>query len=53
MHDTRRKFCAVNLAVRSRAGEGSLDRRHRLAVVELVNDRVGVVDGRTHLRKPC
>ena len=51
VHHACRQFGAVNLAVRRSAGEGGLDRRRRLALVELVHGGIGVVDGHARFRK--
>lgn len=51
VHDARRQFCAVDLAVDGGAGEGSLDRGSRFAFIELMHGGIRIVDGHTGLRE--
>ena len=51
VHHPGGELCAVDLAVDGRAGKRRLDRRRRLAFIDFVNRRIGVVDGNAGLRE--
>ena len=51
MHDARGQFWAIDLAVRGGAGKGGLDRRRGLALIELMDGGIGVIDGNAGLRE--
>lgn len=49
MHDARRQFWPVHLAVHGGAGKGGLDRGRRFTLIELMHGGIGIVDGHTSL----
>src|SRR6185312_4513581 len=51
VHDACRQFGPVDLAVRGGAGEGGLNRRCSLALVELMDCGISVVNGHAGLRE--
>jgi len=51
VYDARRQLGTIDLAVRGGAGEGGLDRWRGLALIELMDGSIGVVDGHAGLRE--